>query len=70
MHQYGSKYFAHRPPPWTLGRIKRLNFTSLERGNDAYYNKGIDECSNFQAHILSLNASSTSAEGSKVKTLF
>ena len=70
MHQHGSKYFAHRPPPGTRGGSKGQNSTFSEHGHVAYQVKGNDKCSNMQAHILSLHAPSTPGVGSKVKTIF
>ena len=50
--------------PWVdLGVIQRFS----EYGHVAYQIKGNDECSNMQAHILSLHAPSASRMGSKVK---
>ena len=45
---------------------KGQNSTFSEHGHVAYQIKGNDECSNMQAHILSLYASSTPGVGSKV----
>ena len=47
MQQYGSKYFARRPPPPTLGR----NSTFSDHGHVAYQIKENQECSNMVANI-------------------
>ena len=49
--QHGSKYYARRPPPPTLG-VKRLKFNFSEHGHIAYKIKGNHECSNMVANIL------------------
>ena len=58
-----AKYFAHRPPPWPWSTGK--NSTFAENRHVACQIKGNDECSNMQAHILSLHATSTHGMGSK-----
>ena len=55
--------------PWlTRGWGRGQNSTFSEYGHVAYQMKGNDECSNMQAHILSLQAPSAPGVGSKVKT--
>ena len=49
--QHGSKYYARRPPPLTLGS-KGQNPTFSEHGHIAYKIKGNHECSNMVANIL------------------
>ena len=64
---YGSIYFARRPhPPRGCGQ----NSTFSEHGHIAYKIKENNECSNTQAHILSLHTPLAPGVGSKVKTVF
>ena len=58
------------PLPRIWGGSKGQNSTFSEHGHVAYQIKGNDECSNMQAHILSLHTLSTPGVGSKVKTFF
>ena len=58
MYQQGSKYFAIDPLPGPWDWIKRSIFNFSEHGYVAYQIKENDECSNMQAHILSLHAPS------------
>ena len=69
MRQHDSKYFAHIPPPRTLGWVKwsKFNFF-LDHGRVTYQIKGNDEYSKMQAHILSLHVPSTTGVGSTFKT--
>ena len=69
MPQYDSTYFARLPPTPTLG-LKRSNSTFSEHVHVAYQIKGYDECSNMQAHMLSLHTPSTPRVGSLVKHFF
>ena len=44
MQQYGSKYFARRPPPLDpVGGVKRLYLTFSEHGHVTYKIKGNDK---------------------------
>ena len=53
MQQHGSKYFARRPPPPTLGvGLKGHISTILEHGHVAYQVKGNHKCSKMVANIL------------------
>ena len=57
--------------PQTLAvRSKGQNSTVSEYGQVVYQIKWNHECSNMQAHILSLHRPSTPVVGSKVKTFF
>ena len=63
------------PPGWMKGVGQRQNSTFLEYGNVAYQIEWYQiiwnrECSNIQAHILSLHIPSTPGVRSKVKTFF
>ena len=60
MHQHVSKYFTSRTRWW------RQNSTFSEHGRVAYQIKWNRECSNIQAHILSLHTPSTPEVGLKV----
>ena len=67
MQQHGGKYIPRSTPPHDLGVGSKVqNLTSSEHGHVAYQSKGIDECINMQAHILSLYTSLTPG----VKTFF
>ena len=57
------------PRPWEWGS-KGQNSAFSEYDHVAYQIKGNNECSNMQAHILSLHPPSTAEVGSKVKTFF
>ena len=68
--QYGSKYFACRPPfPGPSGPGQKSNFIFSAQGQVAYQVKGKEDCSNMQVHILSLHTPLIPVMGSKVKTL-
>ena len=55
MQQHGSKYFAHRPPPYpqtqVMGSVGQ-NSTFKENEHVAYQIKENLECSNMVANIL------------------
>ena len=69
MQQHGSNFFGCRPDPLPLGgggqEVKIQLFS--EHGHVAYQIKWNHDCSNMQAHILSLHTPSTPGVGSKVK---
>ena len=56
MHQHGSIFLPIDPSPDPEMGSKGQNSTASEQGHVAYQIKGNAECSNIQAHILSLHA--------------
>ena len=65
-HDY-SNVVANPPVPWGRVESKGQNSTFSEHGHVAYHIKWNHECSNTQAHIMSIH---TPSVGSFVKTFF
>ena len=62
---------CHRPHPLTLGvGSKGQHSTFSEHGLVAYQIKGNEECSNMQAHIMSLHTPSTLGWGQRSNIFF
>ena len=59
-----------QPPGCTKESAQRPKFNFSEYGQVAYQIEGNDNCSNIEAHILSLHTPLTLKVGSKVKTCF
>ena len=57
------------PRPFRV-ESKGQNSTFSDHGHLAYQIKGYDECSNMQAHILSLHTPSNPGVGSEDQTFF
>ena len=68
MHQHGSKYFAHRHPPWTLGWGQKVIIQLFQNTHMLHIKlKGMMNAT-ICKHML--HAPSTPGVGSKVETFF